>query len=134
MAEPLLPPIRAPFRALTMTFVPEAAPLDEAAWQDVEQIVEDALALRPPKVRRQIGLLVRVIDLLPVAWTGRRFTRLDARRRTRLLERLERAPVLLLRRGVWGLRTLAFMGFYARPEGAAAIGYRADPRGWEARR
>ena len=42
--------------------------------------------------------------------------------------------MLAVRRGFWGLRTLVFMGYYARPEAAAAIGYRADVRGWEARR
>ena len=35
-------------------------------------------------------------------------------------------PLLLLRRGFWGLRTLVFLGYYARPEAAAEIGYRAD--------
>jgi hypothetical protein len=42
--------------------------------------------------------------------------------------------MLLLRRGIWGLRTLAFMAYYERPEAAAEIGYRATARGWEARR
>ena len=51
-----------------------------------------------------------------------------------MLETLQDAPVLLLRRGIWGLRTLAFMGYYTRPDAQRAIGYRADPRGWEARR
>ena len=79
-------------------------------------------------------LLIRFLDLLPAPRHGRRLRSLDAARRLRLLESLERSPLLLLRRGVWGLRTLAFMGYYARPEAAAAIGYRAEARGWEARR
>mgnify|MGYP001351478680 CR=1 FL=1 len=32
------------------------------------------------------------------------------------------------------LRTLVLMGYYAGPEGTAAVGYLADARGWEARR
>ncbi len=53
--------------------------------------------------------------------------------------RLQRQLVILiraieLRRGFWGLRTLALMGYYARPAAAASVGYHADPRGWEARR
>jgi hypothetical protein len=122
------------FRALAETFVPECAGLDEAGWAEAEAIVERFLAGRPPAVRRQLGLLVRLLDLLALFRYGRRFRWLDAARRLRFLESLQRAPVLLLRRGVWGLRTLAFMGFYARPGVAAAIGYRADARGWEARR
>ena len=134
MAEPLLPPIRPMFRALAVTIVPDAARLDERGWADVEAIVEQALAERPPAMRRQLVLLVRVLQFLPVARWGRPFTALDPVRRTRLLEGVQRAPVRLLRRGLWGVRTLVYMGYYARPEQGAALGYRADPRGWEARR
>jgi len=38
----------------------------------------------------------------------------------------------IIRVGFWGLRTLALLGYYARPEAAQEIGYTADPRGWEA--
>ena len=121
------------FRALAEAFVPEAAALDARAWEEAEGIVGGFLASRPASVRRQAALLVRLLDLLPLVFHGRRFRSLDVARRTRLLERLQDAPVLLVRRGIWGLRTLAFMGFYGRAEAAGAIGYRADPRGWEAR-
>lgn len=134
MQEPVLPPLRHAFRAIAVTVVPEAAALDERQWAALERIVEDALALRPARTRRQLGMLIRVIENLPVLLSGHRFSGLDPERRTRWLERLQGSPVLLLRRGVWGLRTLVFMGYYARPEAAVAIGYRADPRGWDARR
>lgn len=134
MAELVLEPVRIPFRALARTFVPETAQLDERAWQDLERIVEDALAARPPRIRRQLAVLIRLLDVLPVFCYGRRFTAMDDARRTRFLRAVQDAPILLLRRGVWGLRTLVFMGYYARAEAAALIGYRAHPRGWEARR
>lgn len=117
-----------------MTVVPEAEQLAEPQWAEVERIIEQQLAGRPPKMRRQLGLLIRVINALPLLTSGRRFTALAPDARLRLLDGLSRAPVLLLRRGIWGLRTLVMMGYYARPEGAAAIGYRADARGWSARR
>ena len=44
---------------------------------------------------------------------------------------LERAPFRLIRRGVWGLRTLVLMGYYTQPEVIAGLGYRADRAGWE---
>lgn len=134
MTDPVLPPVRTAFRALAQTFVPEASSLDERTWADVEAIVERALATRPPKLRRQLATLIRLLDILPRLRYGRRFTSLGARRRAQFLAALQRAPLLLLRRGVWGLRTLVFMGYYARSEAAALIGYRADRRGWEARR
>ncbi|HEX6536228.1 MAG TPA: gluconate 2-dehydrogenase subunit 3 family protein [Gemmatimonadaceae bacterium] len=134
MTLPVLEPVRPIFRSLAATIVPDAARLGEREWAEVERIIEDALAARPARMRRQLALLVRALDLLPVATHGRRFTALDAERRTRVLGAVERAPFLLLRRGFWGLRTLVYMGYYARPDGARAIGYAAHPDGWEARR
>ncbi len=133
MATALLEPVRPAFRAIAATVVPEAAGLDDAGWRELERIVEDALAQRAPRLRRQLLLFIRVIERLP-ALRGRRFSALPPAVRTRFLAALERAPLLLVRRGFWGLRTLILMGYYARPAAAGAIGYRADPRGWEARR
>jgi hypothetical protein len=38
---------------------------------------------------------------------------------------------MLLRRGLWGIRTLAFMGYYIQESVREAIGYRASPEGWD---
>ena len=134
MNEPVLAPVRPAFRAIAQTVVPESVSLDEQAWIEVERIVEQAVASRSERVRRQVRLLIRALDLLPLARYGRRFGALDPARRLAFLDAMQSFPVLLVRRGVWGLRTLVFMGYYARPAGGAAIGYRADARGWEARR
>jgi hypothetical protein len=134
MVSGVLAPLRPAFRAIAETVVPEVAALADPDWTALEAIVERAIAQRPARMRRQLGLLIRAIDLAPIFLSGRRFRSLDAAARTRLLERLQSVPLLLLRRGVWGLRTLVLMGYYARPEAAAAIGYRADARGWDARR
>jgi len=133
VSDPALAPVRGCFRAMAATFVPEAKDLDERGWAEAETIVEAFLATRPEKVRRQVVLLVRVLQALPVLRWGRPFTALDAGRRLRFLAALQDAPLLLLRRGIWGLRSLAFMGYYGRAAADAAIGYRADKRGWEAR-
>jgi len=126
--------VRPILRAIGATVVPEADRLDEAEWMALERIVADALAARPRAVRRQLLLFVRLLQWLPLVRYGRRFTQLDAARRTRFLETLQNSAILLLRRGCWGVRTLLLMGYYGRPEAARAIGYAADPRGWEVRR
>ncbi|MFO7587018.1 MAG: hypothetical protein R6X22_03005 [Gemmatimonadota bacterium] len=131
---PVLAPVRAPFRALCVAFVPDAAGLDEDGWSEVEAAVERALADRPATVGRQVALLVRVVDLFARLRHGRSLSRLPLGRRVALLTGLQDAVWPLLRRGIWGLRTLAFLGYYTRPAAAASIGYRADPGGWEARR
>jgi len=122
------------FAAVVTTVVPEAARLDATGWTDLERIVEQALADRPASLRRGLKVFLRLIDWIAVVRYARRFSALDAARRARLLAFIERAPLLLVRRGFWGLRTLVFMGYYGRPAAATEIGYRAVPRGWEVRR
>jgi hypothetical protein len=130
----VLASVRPIVRAIGNTVVPEATRLDPAAWAAVEDTVAAALAARPAALRRQVLLFLRLLEWLPALRYGRRFTRLDPERRARVLTRLQDAPLLLVRRGVWGLRTLILMGYYGRDAAAREIGYRADPRGWDARR
>lgn len=131
---PTFAPVRDRFRAIARTIVPEAAILDESAWRELEGIIDRGLASRPPEIVRQLRILVRALDFLPLLRFGRRFRDLDRERQTRFLLGIQNAPILLLRRGFWGLRTLVFMGYYGRPAAAMAIGYRASAHGWEERR
>jgi hypothetical protein len=126
--------VRRTVRAVAATVVPDAARLTDPEWGEWERIVEQAVAMRPPAMRRQLGVFIRLVNLLPILRFGRPFTALDARRRERVLHWLEDNPLLLLRRGFWGVRTLVYMGYYARPDAMGEIGYRAALRGWEARR
>lgn len=132
--EPVLAPVRETFRAVAVTVVPEAAALEPAEWARLERTVERALARRPAGLRRQLRVFLRLIGVLPLVRFGRTFASLDGARRTRVLAGLQDSRVFLLRRGFWGVRTLVLMGYYTLPEARAAIGYRASPPGWEARR
>jgi hypothetical protein len=125
--------VNAVFRAVAATVVPEAERLGPEEWRELEAIVEGALADRPRALRRRLGLLLHLVEHLPLLRYGARFTRLGAAPRARVLAALQDAPLVLLRRGFWGLRTLVLMGYYGRPAAAREIGYRADRRGWEAR-
>lgn len=127
-------PVRESFRALATTIVPEAERLGPPEWLEVEQIVEQGLASRPVAIRRQLRLFVRILEILPLFRFGRTFRRLDPATRTRFLLAMQDAPLLLLRRGFWGIRTLVYMGYYSRAAARAEVGYRASIEGWEARR
>ncbi|RMH14670.1 MAG: hypothetical protein D6701_11030 [Gemmatimonadetes bacterium] len=127
-----LEPVHDTFRAIATTVVPEAVALDRAGWERLEEIIAEALASRPERIHRQLRLFVRIVDWR-ARWRHReRFVDLDPLQRTRELERIERSRWLLLRRGLWGLRTLIFMGYYAQPAIQREIGYRARPEGWDA--
>jgi hypothetical protein len=138
IAEPpvalVLPPVRPVFRLLAQAICPDARQLDEPGWAALERRVEGAVAQRPAAMRRQFVLFIRILAWLPVLTTGRAFELLPAASQVGFLHRVERSPFAMLRRGMWGLRTLVFLGFYTRPEARALTGWRADARGWAARR
>lgn len=121
------------FRVIMGTVVPEAASLSDEEWRIAASIIARAVAARPPGVRRQLSLFVRALDLVAFLRYGRGLRALSDAQRTALLESLSRSRLLAVRRGVWGVRTLAFMGYYARSEAARAVGYRASAAGWSAR-
>ncbi len=133
MTSPVLAPVRAQFRALASSIVPEAALLDASQWDAVEAIIEEALASRPAAMHRHLRVFIRALSVMPILRYGRSFSSLSDAQRARMLAAVESAPALLLRRGFWGLRTLVYMGYYGRSEVGAALGYRASPRGWLAR-
>lgn len=106
--------------------------MDDKGWTDLEASIEVALRERSPALQRRLRLALRLMQWLPLLRYGRPFTSLTRAQRTRFLLFLEDNPIRLVRVGFWGIRTLAMLGYYGRPEAAEAIGYAADPRGWEA--
>jgi hypothetical protein len=122
------------FRALAQCFIPETARAAEQEWRALEAAVTAAFAARPARLRRQVLLFVRLLDLAARARYRRGFAGLDTARGTEVLEAFAASRLLLFRRGVWGLRTLVMLGWYTNPAVAASLGYRASPAGWEARR
>lgn len=112
---------------------PASVELDEPGWARLDALVDDALAARAPGVRRQIRLFIRVLSGVAFLRHGRTLARLGPHDTGRLLAALQGSRLLLLRRGVWGLRTLAFMGYYGQRDVRRAVGYRASLRGWEDR-
>ncbi len=112
--------------------MPEATALDEASWSELEALVTDSIRRRPAALQRRIRLFLRLIQWLPLARYGRRFTNLDAAQGTEFLAGMQDHRVALIRIGFWGLRTLALLGYYGRPAAAEAIGYRPHPLGWQA--
>jgi hypothetical protein len=75
---------------------------------------------------------VHVLHLFPLVGYGHTLAGLTPARREAFLARVEASRLPKFRVGLWGLRTLLFLGWYGDPEVQARLGYRPDPRGWEA--
>ena len=132
-AEPALSSVRGPLRAIGSVVLPSPDALDPEGWRKAEAIMEQALNPRPTKVKRQLRLFLRLVNLLPLFSMGRTLTTLSLERRVAFLERLQRSSLQPLRRGLWGVRTLIFMGYYNQDSVRENIGYAAHLRGWKGR-
>ncbi len=130
--ESVLSSLQDPLRAIGSVVLPSPEALDEEGWLEAEAVIERALASKPAGIKRQIRLFLRLVNLLPVLTTGRTLVGLPLERRAAFLQRLHRSPLMPLRRGLWGIRTLLFMGYYSQDRVRKAIGYGADPWGWTA--
>ena len=117
------------FLAVAERVVPEMAGLGRRARADALALVEHQLAARPEKVRRELALLLTLIRWAPAIRYGRPFERLSPDRQDAVLAWLQDAPAAKLRAGFWGLKTLAFLGYYGRPAAAEAIHYRPSRDG-----
>lgn len=104
--------------------------MDEAAWTDAERLIGEALQRRPSRVAGQLRLFVRATDLLSFLRFLRPFSALTPDARTQVLRSLESSPLLVVRRGFWGLRTLVYLGYYGRDSVWGQLGYGASPAGW----
>lgn len=110
--------------------LPHSRALDADGWEKAEGIIEAALAPRPPVVKRQLQLFLRLVNLMTLPSTGCTFEKLPLERRASVLEGLERSRLKPLRRGLWGVRTLLFMGYYTQDTIRERIGYQASAEGW----
>ena len=122
------------FRSLTVTVVPEANSLSESEWWVLYAVIEQALDSRPNAVRKQLSAFISLVRIITFVRHAKSFTALPTQQRYGLLHSLETSRIAVFRKGMWGLRTVLMMGFYARPNAAIAIGYRADRKGWAALR
>jgi hypothetical protein len=109
--------------------VPAVSRLDEAGRSDFTSLVAGALAEKPPSMLRQFKLFLSVIRWLPVMFFLGRFDKLSPSRQAKVLRFFESAPLGLLRKGTWGLKTLVFMGYYGQSAVAEKVGYVPDFEG-----
>jgi hypothetical protein len=133
IARLITPRTRPSIRVIAQAVVPEAASLDESGWASFERLLEGAIAARPASVVRQLHAFLRILGLRSRILYGRGLPALSPREAGLLLEKLAASRLLLFRRGVWGLRTLVLLGYYADEHRASALGYRGAPAGWGAR-
>ena len=99
---------------LAACIVPESAGAPPQVTDPLLAAVDEELQPRPRLQQIEFKLLLFVIRWMTVPFTLRRFEHLPPERQTRWLRFLESEPLTLLRVGIWGLKTLVFLGYYSQ--------------------
>ena len=99
---------------LAACIVPESAGAPTQVTDPLLAAVDEELQPRPRLQQLEFKLLLLAIRWMTLPFTLRRFERLPAARQDRWLRFLENAPLTLLRVGIWGLKTLVFLGYYTQ--------------------
>ena len=128
----VLAPLARQIQPILATFIPATAQMSLAELAPVLARVDERLASEPVALQRQLRLFVRILWWLPVLTQLRTMGGLTPEKRLNLLNWLQDCPVTKLRLGLWGLRTLLFLGWYGDPAVQAKLGYRPNVAGWEA--
>ncbi len=128
----VLAPLARQIQPILATFIPATAKLSLAELGPVLERVDERLADEPVALQRQLRLFVRILWWLPVFTHLRTLGGLRPEQRLKLLSWLQDCGVTKLRVGLWGLRTLLFVGWYGDPAVQARLGYRPNIAGWDA--
>jgi hypothetical protein len=99
---------------LAARIVPESAGAPPQVTEPLLAAVDEELRPRPRLQQLEFKLLLFAIRWMTVPFTLHRFERLLGERQDRWLSFLENAPLSLLRVGIWGLKTLVFLGYYTQ--------------------
>src|SRR5260370_6961605 len=99
---------------LAARIVPESAGAPTQVTDPLLAAVDEELRPRPRLQQLEFKLLLFAIRWMTVPFTLHRFEHLPGERQDRWLRFLENAPLTLLRVGIWGLKTLVFLGYYTQ--------------------
>lgn len=116
---------------MAVCIVPEIETLDDRGRERFLNIIDDTLATRPPAIRRQFGFFLDILRLSAIFRRFKPLDRLGPDEQGRVLRRFQHSSNNLLRRGLWGLKTLVFMGYYGQTQVAEKIRYTPSLNGNE---
>ena len=112
------------FWALVTGLVPRSQQFHQGQRRAGIAIVNDFIATQEPRLHWQLRLLLRVME--GVAWfqAGVPLTQLSPGEKKRVLSWFFNSSSFLLRKGFWGVNTLAKMAVFGQPSLYRNIGYR----------
>ncbi len=119
----LFPKKKTFFLVLAGRIVPAIGSLPPEEQDEIAAVVHEALAQRDKAVQMQFRLLLEVLRWSTMPRHGRPLDKLPGAVQDEVIRRMEDSPFPRIRTGVWGLKTLVYMGYYGDPERAQQFGY-----------
>jgi len=103
--------------------------LDER--QQLLDTIEAQLQKRPVTIQRKFKLFLCVLRWSTLPRHLTRLDKLPAEAQDAALRRFQNSPIVLLRKGFWGLKTLLHLGYYCLPATASRVRYAQQKNGNE---
>lgn len=111
------------FEALQNCLVPRSQKFTRNESVRSTLLINELLHQQTVSSRNMLALFIMLIDLFSCIRYARSFRHLNAAKKKAVLNFFFDAPISLLRKGFWGLNTLARLGVYGQTELHDEIGY-----------
>ena len=111
------------FIAIQQCLVPLAKEFNEEQLKQSSETINSLLQNKPVAIRFKIGLFINIINFLSLVLKFKPFSTLDESSKTEILNKFFDSPIGLMRKGFWGINTLAKIGVYTQHSVYPIIGY-----------
>ena len=111
------------FEALQAALVPRSRDLNWSQREHGRELVNQLLAIMSAADRRALAQYLLAIDVFSLLYGLRPFQSLSETKQAALLGWLFDCPIPLLRKGFWGLNSLAKLSVYGQPSLGDNFGY-----------
>ncbi len=113
--------------AVIGALVPRYQRFSDNQKKEAVKLIDRILASKPKSVISKIKLFLILIEMVSVVRGGRCFKNLSPEKQKKVLNFFFDSPLPLLRKGFWGINTLAKLGVYGQPSVYDEIGYVKRP-------
>ena len=111
------------FELFQETLVPRSENFTPVEREASRELVNNLLSSQPPIILIKIKLFMVMIEVFALITQRNAFGQLTNENRNQVLDAFFGSPISLLRKGFWGLNTLARLGVYGQTTLHEELGY-----------
>ena len=111
------------FEAIQNCLVPRSRTFTSEEQSRSQSLVNTVLAQQDKIATKKLALFITLIDVFSLAFHARSFRNISTKKQTSIMNLFFDSPIPILRKGFWGLNTLARLGVYGQKKLHEEIGY-----------